>query len=170
MGSVYQVHGGDLSTKFAAWAQQDVGKTIMQPFHLAFPVDDLAAADAFYGDLLGCERGRRSDQWIDFNFHGHQIVAHLAPEECAAANALNARNGVDGDAVPVRHFGLIMDRTAWRELADKLTQANTEFIIPPRIRFEGEPGEQGTFFVRDPAGNALEFKCFADLEQVFAID
>ncbi len=136
------------------------------PFHLAFPVDDLAAADAFYGDLLGCPRGRRSDEWIDYDFFGHQVVAHLAPDECGRA----ARNAVDGDQVPVRHFGVVLDPAAWRALAARLEAAGTKFIIPPRIRFKGEPGEQGTFFLADPAGNALEFKCFEDPAQLFATD
>ena len=138
------------------------------PFHLAFPVDDLAAAEEFYSGLLGCAQGRRSDQWIDFNLHGHQIVAHLAPEECAAARALDSRSGVDGDKVPVRHFGLVLSTDAWRALADRLEAAGADFIIKPRVRFAGEPGEQGTFFIRDPAGNALEFKCLANMDQLFA--
>lgn len=141
----------------------------MQPFHLAFPVDDLVAADAFYGDLLGCARGRRSEQWIDYNFHGHQIVAHLAPAACAATTPADAHSAVDGDAVPVRHFGLVMDPESWRALADRLTAKEADFIIPPRVRFEGEPGEQGTFFIRDPAGNALEFKCFREMDRLFAV-
>ncbi len=135
------------------------------PFHLAFPVDALAAAEAFYGDLLGCERGRRSDQWIDFNFFGHQVVAHLAPGECQGAGT----NPVDGDAVPVRHFGAVLDWADWAALADKLRAAEWPFLIAPRTRFEGEPGEQGTFFVEDPAGNALEFKAFRQLDQLFAV-
>lgn len=133
-------------------------------FHLAIPVDDLAAAEAFYGDLFGCPRGRRSDDWIDFDFFGHQLVTHLAPEECGRA----ATNKVDGKAVPVKHFGVILDPEAWQALADRLTGAGVSFIIEPGIRFIGEPGEQGTFFLLDPAGNALEFKCFRDMAQLFA--
>jgi hypothetical protein len=136
----------------------------LQPFHLAIPVDDLKAAEAFYGDLLGCPRGRRSAEWIDFDFFGHQLVAHLAPSECRSATT----NAVDGHDVPVRHFGVVMTPAAWRDLAARLKAKNTAFIIAPDIRFRGEPGEQGTFFVRDPAGNALEFKCFEDMGRLFA--
>lgn len=138
--------------------------TPLAPFHLAIPVDDLRQAEAFYGDLIGCPRGRRSDQWIDFNFHGHQLVTHLAPDECGKA----ATNEVDGKAVPVKHFGLVLSPSDWRDLADKLVAAGTEFIIEPGIRFAGEPGEQGTFFLLDPAGNALEFKFFEDMDALFA--
>jgi uncharacterized protein len=133
-------------------------------FHLAFPVHDLAEARRFYGDLLGCPEGRSSDAWVDFDFHGHQIVAHLAPQECAAT----ATSPVDGDAVPVRHFGLILDMPAWQALADKLVGAGTKFVIEPHVRFKGEVGEQATMFFLDPSGNALEFKAFADMSQVFA--
>ncbi|MEZ5894146.1 MAG: VOC family protein [Parvularculaceae bacterium] len=133
-------------------------------FHLAIPVDDLVAAEAFYGDLFGCPRGRRSADWIDFDFFGHQLVAHLAPEECGLAQT----NKVDGKNVPVKHFGVIMDPKDWQALADRLTAAGVEFIIEPGIRFRGEPGEQGTFFLLDPAGNALEFKCFQDMSRLFA--
>lgn len=134
------------------------------PFHLAIPVDDLKAAEAFYGDLLGCPRGRRSDEWIDFDFFGHQLVAHLSPDECGLA----ATSAVDGHQVPVRHFGVVLSTKDWEALAEKLHRAGTGFIIEPGVRFKGEPGEQGTFFVRDPAGNALEFKCFADINKLFA--
>ncbi len=133
-------------------------------FHLAFPVNDLAAARKFYGELLGCREGRSSANWVDFDFHEHQIVAHLAPEECASVSA----GAVDGKQVPVRHFGLLLDWSDWEALAARLKAANQDFIIDPYVRFEGEPGEQGTFFVRDPAGNALEFKTFRDEAQVFA--
>ncbi len=133
-------------------------------FHLAFPVDDLARARTFYGDLLGCAQGRSSDDWVDFDFHGHQIVAHLAPADCAPA----ATNAVDGDAVPVRHFGLILDWQAWEALAQRLRAANTQFIIEPHVRFAGQPGEQATMFLQDPAGNALEFKAFRDDADIFA--
>lgn len=135
-------------------------------FHLAFAVDDLDAARRFYGDLLGCAQGRESDHWIDFDFHGHQIVAHLALEECAAAQT----NAVDGKAVPVRHFGLILDWEAFDALAERFRRAGTEFLVDPYLRFEGQPGEQKTLFVRDPAGNALEFKAFRDDAMVFATD
>jgi extradiol dioxygenase family protein len=133
-------------------------------FHLAFPVHDLAQSRAFYGDLLGCPEGRSSDAWVDFNFFGHQVVAHLAPDETRPA----ARNDVDGDDVPVRHFGVILAMDQWHALADKLQAAGTRFIIEPHIRFKGLPGEQATMFFLDPSGNALEFKAFDDMAQVFA--
>jgi extradiol dioxygenase family protein len=133
-------------------------------FHLAFPVHDLAQSRAFYGDLLGCPEGRSSDAWVDFNFFGHQVVAHLAPDETRPA----ARNEVDGDDVPVRHFGVILSMDEWHTLADKLQAAGTRFIIEPHIRFKGLPGEQATMFFLDPSGNALEFKAFGDMAQVFA--
>jgi uncharacterized protein len=136
----------------------------LAPFHLAFPVDDLAAARAFYGGLLGCAEGRSSEQWIDFDFYGHQIVAHLAPGEIKAT----AANQVDGHAVPVRHFGVILDWNAWHLLADRLRFLNITFVIEPGIRFVGQVGEQATMFFLDPAGNALEFKAFKDPSQVFA--
>ena len=134
-------------------------------FHLAFPVDDLAAARAFYGELMGCAEGRSSEAWVDFDLFGHQIVAHLAPEECTDAKT----GAVDGKQVPVRHFGLILEWADWEALADRMKAAGRDFIIEPYVRFAGEPGEQGTFFVRDPAGNALEFKTFRDDSQVFAV-
>ena len=136
----------------------------LAPFHLAVPVNDLEKAEAFYGGLMGCPQGRRSDQWIDFDFFGHQLVTHLAPDECGFAE----RNAVDGKDVPVRHFGVVLDPDDWRALADRLEAAGTDFVIAPYTRFEGEPGEQGTFFLFDPAGNALEFKCFRDRSQLFA--
>lgn len=136
----------------------------MPPFHLAIPVDDLAAADAFYHGLLGCPHGRRSDQWTDYDFFGHQLVAHLSPADCAAAKT----NVVDGHHVPARHFGVVIAPKDWRTLAERLEKAGADFIIEPAIRFKGEQGEQGTFFIRDPAGNALEFKCFEDMAQLFA--
>ena len=136
------------------------------PFHLAFPVDDLGAARAFYGRLLGCAEGRSSERWIDFDFHGHQIVAHLAPEAVQA----RASNPVDGEDVPVPHFGLVLPMDEWRRLADRLAAAGTEFVIAPTVRFEGEPGEQATMFLLDPAGNALEFKAMADPANLFARD
>ena len=132
-------------------------------FHLAFPVRDLSEARAFYGGLLGCPEGRSSDEWIDFDFHGHQIVAHLAPAEAAAAT-----NAVDGEQVPVRHFGAILELADWERLAARLQAAGTRFLIEPQTRFKGEPGEQATLFFLDPSGNALEFKAFADDAQVFA--
>lgn len=138
--------------------------TTLRPFHLAIPVDDLAAAEAFYSGVMGCAQGRRSDRWIDFDFFGHQLVTHFAPEECGRA----VTNDVDGKQVPAKHFGVVLDQDDWRALADRLEAAKAEFIIEPCIRFEGEIGEQGTFFLLDPAGNALEFKYLNDLEQLFA--
>ncbi len=134
------------------------------PFHLAFPVDDLAAARRFYGELLGCPEGRSADHWIDFDLKGHQIVAHLAP------NAARARavNPVDGEDVPVPHFGLVLPMDEWKQLAHRLQSAGTDFVIQPTIRFEGQPGEQATMFLLDPAGNALEFKAMADPANLFA--
>ena len=133
-------------------------------FHRAFPVRDLAEARAFYGELLGCPEGRSSDEWVDFDFFGHQIVAHLSPNEAG----YKEHNHVDGEAVPVRHFGAILDMTEWRKLAARLTEKKVSFIIAPGIRFEGLPGEQATFFFRDPCGNALEFKAFNNEASIFA--
>jgi len=136
----------------------------MQPFHLAFPVTSLAKARAFYGDLLGCPEGRSSDEWVDFNFYGHQIVAHLSPSEAGHNNT----SAVDGQNVPVRHFGMILTMDQWNSLAHKLKAVNTQFIIEPYIRFKGEVGEQATMFFLDPCGNAIEFKAFADQHLLFA--
>jgi uncharacterized protein len=135
-----------------------------RPFHLAFPVHDIAAARAFYGDLLGCPEGRSAPDWVDFDLYGHQVVAHLAPQECRRAST----NAVDGDQVPVAHFGVVLPMPEWQALADKLTAAGTRFIVEPHIRFKGQVGEQATLFFLDPSGNALEFKAFADLGQLFA--
>jgi extradiol dioxygenase family protein len=135
------------------------------PFHLAFPVDDLAAARRFYGETLGCPEGRSSEQWIDFDLFGHQIVAHLKPG--SGANKLH-HNPVDGHDVPVPHFGVVLPMEEWETLAERLKKANAQFVIEPYIRFKGEVGEQATMFFLDPAGNALEFKAFADIEQLFA--
>jgi uncharacterized protein len=134
------------------------------PFHLAFPVDDLAAARRFYGDLLGCPEGRCSDRWIDFDLRGHQIVAHLAPEVAPGRGS----NPVDGEDVPVPHFGLVLAMDEWKALAKRLRAGGVEFVIEPTIRFEGQPGEQATMFLLDPAGNALEFKAMADPANLFA--
>ena len=136
----------------------------LSPFHLAFPVHDLAAARQFYGQTLGCPEGRSSDEWIDFNFHGHQIVAHLAPGECGAAQ----RNAVDGHGVPVRHFGIVLPLADWEALAARLKATGTQFVIEPYIRFQGQPGEQATMFFLDPSGNAIEIKAFADITKLFA--
>jgi extradiol dioxygenase family protein len=136
----------------------------MHPFHLAFPVTSLAQARAFYGELLGCPEGRSSPEWVDFNLYGHQIVAHLAPDEAGPAST----NAVDGDAVPVRHFGVVLSMPEWSTLADRLRAAGVKFLIEPHVRFKGEVGEQATMFFLDPCGNALEFKAFADQSRLFA--
>jgi uncharacterized protein len=136
----------------------------MHPFHLAFPVHDLQAARAFYGGLLGCPEGRSSSQWIDFDLYGHQVVAHLAPDEARAART----NPVDGDAVPVRHFGVVLPMHEWERLSEKLRAAAVNFIVEPHVRFKGEVGEQATMFFLDPSGNALEFKAFNDISRLFA--
>ena len=136
----------------------------LPPFHLAFPVHDLAAARAFYGGLLGCPEGRSAEDWVDFDFRGHQIVAHLVPD----AGARAASNPVDGHDVPVPHFGLVLAITDWEKLAARLEAADVAFVIPPTIRFRGQPGEQATMFFRDPSGNAIETKAFADLGRLFA--
>ena len=135
-----------------------------QPFHLAIPVTNLADADAFYGELLGCEKGRSDTQWIDWNFFGHQLVTHCVAEMPSAP----AHNGVDNHAVPVPHFGVVLDMETWQALAKKLEAAGTHFVIAPYVRFKGQPGEQATMFFNDPFGNALEFKTFADINQLFA--
>lgn len=134
------------------------------PFHLALPVHDLEAARIFYVDLLGCSVGRESATWIDFNFFGHQVTAHLSPEELQPA----ATNPVDGQQVPVRHFGVILDWDAWQALAEQLTRAGVSFLIEPGIRFRGQVGEQATMFLLDPSQNGLEFKAFRDRGQIFA--
>jgi uncharacterized protein len=136
----------------------------LPPFHLAFPVDDLAAARAFYGALLQCPEGRSAGDWVDFDFFGHQIVAHLAPGAVAAKSI----NPVDGEDVPVPHFGIVLPIDEWKALAERLVKAGVDFVIAPTVRFEGEPGEQATMFLLDPAGNALEFKAMADPANLFA--
>lgn len=136
----------------------------LPPFHLAFPVDDLAAARGFYGGLLQCPEGRSADDWVDFNLYGHQIVAHLAPEAVAS----RASNAVDGDDVPVPHFGIVLAIEEWKALAERLVDSGMDFVIPPTVRFEGQPGEQATMFLLDPAGNALEFKAMANPANLFA--
>jgi len=135
-----------------------------KPFHLAFPVKNISETRTFYRDVLGCETGRSSDEWIDFNFWGHQVVAHLSPDEAGKSN----KNDVDGHQVPVKHFGVILDWEEWHDLADKLKGKNISFIIEPYIRFKNKPGEQATMFFTDPSGNALEFKAFRDERQIFA--
>ena len=133
-------------------------------FHLAFPVKDLESSRQFYSEILGCKEGRSSEQWIDFNLFGHQIVAHLTPE----ASGIQHKNEVDADHVPVPHFGIVLPMDEFKSFADKLKNSGVEFIIEPKIRFQGEVGEQATMFFLDPSGNALEFKAFADFSQVFA--
>jgi len=133
-------------------------------FHLAFPVNDLAAAREFYGGVLGCEEGRSSDKWVDFNLYGHQIVTHLVPNSAG----VKAQNPVDKDDVPIPHFGVVLPMDQWNELAERLKSKSVEFIIEPKVRFKGEVGEQATMFFLDPSGNALEFKSFNDFSLVFA--
>lgn len=145
------------------WESMTVLDSPIPRFHLAVPVDDLAAASRFYGDVLGLDRGRSADTWVDWNLHGHQLVTHLAPDRTRSVH-----NPVDGHDVPVPHFGLILSVEGFHTLAGQLRTAGVEFVIEPYVRFEGETGEQWTMFLRDPAGNALEFKAFADDSQVFA--
>ena len=139
-------------------------RVTLRPFHFAFPVDDLASARHFYGELLGCPEGRSADHWVDFDLFGHQIVAHLAPERAQQ----RVTNPVDGEEVPVPHFGVVLEKGDWERLAERLTGADVEFVIPPTVRFAGQPGEQATMFLLDPAGNALEFKAMADPAKLFA--
>jgi uncharacterized protein len=146
------------------FCQDALPMAALSPFHLAFPVTSLSQARRFYGELLGCPEGRSSEDWVDFDFFGHQIVAHLSPQEAGQ----NATSAVDGHNVPVRHFGMVLDMPQWDALADKLRAANTKFVIEPYVRFKGEVGEQATMFLHDPCGNALEFKAFADRSQLFA--
>jgi uncharacterized protein len=136
----------------------------LRPFHFAFPVRDIAEARAFYGDLLGCREGRSSDDWVDFDFYGHQIVAHRVDGAGGDAGG----NPIDGHDVPVPHFGAVLDMDGWQALADRLIAAGTPFEIEPHVRFRGEPGEQATMFFRDPSGNAIEMKAFASLDALFA--
>ncbi len=136
----------------------------VRPFHLAFPVHDLAATRAFYGGVLGCAEGRSADVWVDFDLFGHQITAHVDPQVKPPAHT----NPVDGHDVPIPHFGVVLTMADWRALADRLTAAGTAFVLEPHIRFEGQVGEQATMFFHDPSGNALEFKAFADDSMIFA--
>lgn len=137
----------------------------MRPFHMAFPIRDIAETELFYTEVLACKVGRRAERWIDFDFYGHQLSAHLAPLEPEAAT-----NAVDAHQVPVRHFGVVLDWQEWHELAERLRARQTEFIIEPAIRFQGQVGEQATMFFKDPNGHALEFKSFKDSRQLFATD
>lgn len=136
----------------------------LRPFHIAFPVDNLEAARHFYGTVLGCPEGRSSDQWIDFDLFGHQIVAHY---KAPSGDKVHS-NPVDGHDVPVPHFGVVLTQSQWKQLAERVRAAGVRFVIEPYTRFEGQTGEQSTMFFLDPAGNALEFKAFADLSQMFA--
>ena len=138
--------------------------TPLQPFHVALPVHDLAAAEAFYCGFLLCSKGRTASRWIDLNFFGHQVTLHLVDESEVPA----ATNPVDGDAVPASHFGIVLNMDDWQALADRLQRAKQAFLIEPRVRFKGEAGEQATLFIRDPSNNAIEFKSFADPAQLFA--
>jgi extradiol dioxygenase family protein len=138
----------------------------LRPFHLAFPVHDLAAARAFYGGVLGCPEGRSSDQWIDFDLHGHQIVAHLDP----SAKPVAVANPVDGHHVPVPHFGVVLTMADWEALAERVRAAGVPFGIEPHVRFKGQTGEQATMFFTDPSGNSLEFKAFGNDAAIFAKD
>ena len=134
------------------------------PFHLAFPINDISETKSFYKKILGCKVGREDVKWVDFDFFGHQLSAHVKPDELKNTK----KNAVDGKDVPVRHFGVILEWEAWHSLSEKLKENNISFIIEPYIRFEGEIGEQATMFFLDPSGNALEFKSFKDPEQIFA--
>jgi len=138
----------------------------LSPFHLAFPVHDLAAARAFYGELLRCPEGRSDTDWVDFNLFGHQIVAHCSPTARAAEPHYNP---VDGHSVPVPHFGVVLSWDEWEELAERVKDAGVQFVIEPYVRFKGETGEQATMFFLDPSGNALEFKAFRDPEELFRV-
>ena len=136
------------------------------PFHLAFPIRNIEETRRFYSGLLGCQIGRSTDKWIDFNFFGHQLSAHLKPEETENVKT----NEVDGKNVPVRHFGAVLPWDDWHALADRLKEKKISFVIEPYIRFEGQPGEQATMFFYDPSGNALEFKSFKDPKKIFATE
>ena len=140
----------------------------LRPFHIAFPVDDLEAARHFYGTILACPEGRSAEQWIDFDLYGHQIVAHYKPASAPRAKAGFDSNPVDGHEVPIPHFGVVLEQEQWKQLAARVKSAGVKFVIEPYTRFEGQVGEQSTMFFLDPAGNALEFKAFADLGQLFA--
>ena len=137
----------------------------LRPFHLAIPVHDIAAARAFYGDLLGCPEGRSAPEWVDFDLYGHQLVVHLAPKAEAVDRGSNP---VDGHDVPVPHFGIVLSMDDWQALAARLTGAGMQFDIAPHVRFAGQPGKQATMFFRDPSGNAVEMKAFENLDQLFA--
>ncbi len=145
-------------------------KPFLSPFHLAIPVRNIAESKAFYIDTLGCQPGRSSDHWIDLDLYGHQLVCHLDESLGDDGKVRLINNDVDDHGVPIPHFGVVLDMDVWQTLADKLTAAGTAFIIEPYIRFKGLAGEQATLFFLDPSGNALEFKAFKDLGQLFAVD
>jgi len=140
----------------------------LRPFHVAVPVTDLAEARRFYIEILGCEEGRSDTDWVDFNLFGHQFVCHRFPVDGAAQTGTQQCNFVDGKKVPVPHYGVVLSLGEWEQLADRLLAADVQFIIEPYIRFRGQPGEQGTLFILDPSGNALEFKGFRDFGKLFA--
>ncbi len=142
--------------------------TTLAPFHLAIPVDDIAAARRFYGEVLGLDEGRSDTKWVDWNLYGHQLVTHQVDSRAGTSEPTAGTNPVDGHDVPVPHFGVVLTVPNFRDLADKLKDADTTFVIEPYVRFKGEPGEQWTMFFKDPAGNALEFKAFAQIDQLFA--
>ena len=144
---------------------EESSSLLAYPFHIAFPVSDLEAARKFYSETLGCAQGRSSDTWIDFNLYGHQIVAHFKPPQEDGGSV--HRNPVDGHDVPVPHFGVVLPWEEWHRLAERLKSLDVQFVIEPYLRFQGEVGEQATMFFYDPAGNALEFKAFKDLGQLF---
>ena len=142
--------------------------TNLAPFHLAIPVDDIEAAQHFYGDIMGLARGRSDTRWTDWNFFGHQLVTHEVSGRAGVADPVAGTNPVDGHEVPVPHFGIVLSVLQFRELAARLDAMHVDFVVRPYLRFEGEPGEQWTMFFLDPPGNALEFKAFADIGQLFA--
>lgn len=141
----------------------DTNTNKLMPFHLAIPVRELEETRTFYNTVLNCKEGRSSDHWVDLNFYGHQLVLHITPK-----NEENHSNPVDGHDVPIPHFGVVLTREDWNDLADRLKEHGMNFIIEPYVRFKGEPGEQATMFFKDPSGNALEFKSFEDMDQLFA--
>ena len=150
-------------------AGSDTLKPMLAPFHLAFPVRSIAESRSFYGGLLGCIEGRSSDRWVDFDFFGHQLVAHLVDQPAKELDLnISPTNSVDGHEVPIPHFGVVLDMDQWKSLADRLRAAGVQFVIEPYIRFQGRPSEQATMFLLDPSGNALEFKAFVDPQQMFA--
>ena len=136
----------------------------LMPFHLAIPVNDVATCRAFYRDVMGCEEGRSSENWVDFNFYGHQLVIHYKPSDQTEDHS----NEVDGHNVPVPHFGVVLEWETWKELSESLKSKGIQFVVEPYIRFAGEVGEQATMFFLDPSGNALEFKAFKNIDQLFA--